>query len=144
MKNKESWRRASFTVEAAVIVPMSVIMLALLLGFDYFMHQAGWCLGSSAESALYSVQRFADSSTPEQKAQERADSRVSETPLTMGQTSETASSSTTKVTVSWEADILPSVFGSLYDMAGSVSVMRLDPVSLKQSTWVIGDTLNEE
>ena len=144
MKGNKQWSRAVFTVEAAVIIPLSVIMLALLLGYDYYTHQSVWCKGAACEAALYSMQRFQDGSEAVTKAAERIDERFSEAPLQMGSMSPDTSGGSNSVKVSWEAQILPGMFGSLYQLSGSVSAVKNDPVSLKQLQWVTGELINEE
>ena len=75
-------KRGSFTVEAAVIIPLTVLTFALLLGFAYYTHQRVWCTGAVYESLLAASQRReGDSHTPREEADEHLSARINEAPL---------------------------------------------------------------
>ena len=69
--------RASFTVEAAFIVPITVIICALLLLCCFTLHNKIWYTGAAAESALIgnSTQTEKNVSSAD-AAKKRADERI--------------------------------------------------------------------
>ena len=129
---KKGWSRAVMTVEAAVIVPMSLTIIALLIGFCYFVHQINWCKGAAYEAVLCGLQREKTSDEVTAAVQERIGSRISEAPLTTGGISSDVSSSGT-VLVSWKSSVLSEVFGDRFSFSGEASLVRLDPVKVKRT-----------
>ena len=128
---KNGWKRAVMTVEAAVIVPMSLTFIALLIGYCYFVHQVNWCKGAAYESVLCALQRERTADEAAQAVKERIDRRIAEAPLTTGGISTEVSSEGT-VLVSWESTVLSEVFGDRFKFSGKASLVRLDAVGIKQ------------
>lgn len=52
MKEKRRWRCGSFTVEAAVVVPLTVFLIAALIGLTFLAHDRMWYTGAACEAAL--------------------------------------------------------------------------------------------
>lgn len=129
------WKRAVFTVEAAVIVPLSVTMIALLIGFCYYVHQSNWCMGAALESAEKSVECGIEGKS-KTAGKNRMDTRISEVPVLTGKI-ETTALEETKVKISYEGKILEKVFGGLFGFKGEASLIRYDPVKLKRIEFLI-------
>lgn len=134
MRKKGFFKRAVFTVEAAVIVPFCVTVIALLIGFCYFTHQANWCKGAAYEAALKGVER--DLTKKQGKAKSRMDERIGEIPVNAGEI-ETEVSEGLRVKISWTGRILSDVFGDLFCFNGKVLVTNVDPVMIKQTEFLL-------
>ena len=128
-------KRAVFTVEAAVIVPLSLTMIALLIGYCYFVHQVNWCTGAACEAAQKSVERKLvgkESSAGKKKMEER----ILEIPLSVGEI-KTEAREGTRVTISFEGGIIQDYFGDLFGYDGSVSLNRYEPAKLKRLAFAL-------
>lgn len=132
----KEWKKAVFTVEAAVIVPLAVTMIAALIGFCFYIHQCNWCEGAAYESILKSVERGVPEKERKGAAERRINARVSETPVMAG-TIETDVKTGARVSVSWRGTILEEVFGTRFGYSGSASLTDFDPVTLKRAAFII-------
>ena len=130
----ERWKRGVFTVEAAVVVPLSLWMIALLIGFCFFTHQSGWCKGAAWESAIKGAERTTGEAG--EKADKRMAERLQEIPLDTGRV-ETDVASGLRLRVSWSSTVLPEVFSDRFVLGGEVSFLNLDPVRLKQAEFIV-------
>ncbi len=133
MKKGNYWKKGVFTVEAAVIVPLAVSMIALLIGYCYFTHQINWYRGAAFESAVAGLKEPANA---EARAEERILHRGSEIPIRFGE--ETADvSSGVRLSVSFEGKVLEDVFGSLFSYRGEAALTRFDPVKVKRLEFIL-------
>ena len=134
MNNRKKWNKGVFTVEAAVIVPMSVSIIALLIGYCYFAHQINWFKGAAYEAAAAGLKYQDD---PAEKAKERICERTAEMPVTVGNNT-TDVSSGIKLAVSFEGKVLDDVFGGLFGYRGEAALTRFEPVRVKMLQFVLG------
>ncbi len=130
------WARAVFTVEAAVILPLALTVIALLLGFCYYTHQLNWCRGAAVEAALKGTESGAGTKDADNAAKQRMEERIREIPLDTGKVSAEVSSGV-RIRVSWSAEVLPEVFGGRFAVSGDATVMKADPARLKRITYLL-------
>ena len=120
-------------MEAAVIVPLSVTIISLLLGFCFYTHQINWYKGAAYEAAEKGIESGGDSCAA---AQQRMDSRTEEIPMRFG--SETTEvSSGLNVSVSFRGSVLEDVFGDLFGFEGEALLLKTDPVKIKRLEFLI-------
>ena len=77
----KQWKRGSYTVEAAFLVPVAVMLTALLIVYTFYVHNKVWYTAAACEAALEGSGRLESSGlTPVQaagkKAEERAEQQV--------------------------------------------------------------------
>ena len=46
------WKKGSFTVESAFLIPMAVMLTALLIVFTFYAHNKVWYTAAAYEAAL--------------------------------------------------------------------------------------------
>ena len=51
-RGRAFWRRGSFTVEAAVAVPLAFVLVAALVLLSFAMHDRVWFFGAACEAAI--------------------------------------------------------------------------------------------
>lgn len=133
--NIKRLKRGSFTVEAAVIVPVAVMIIAALISYIYFMHERVWSKASAYEAAFYAVQRIEDNSSVEEKINERLSDRYDNRILGFSDNNSQISTSETKINIKWEYGIFEELFGDVFTVSNDVSVRVIDPVSIKRLAW---------
>ena len=137
-------KRGSFTVEAAVIIPLTVLSFALLLGFAYYTHQRVWCTGVVYESLLAASQRReGDSHTPREEADEHLSARINEAPLLAKGISGSTDGSMFRLSAKCSIRILEDFFGDLFETEVSGSVTRADPAAVKRLEWFGGKWIED-
>jgi len=120
-------------VEAAVIIPVTVIMTALLIGYCYYAHQINWFKGAAYEAAETGLK---DPEKQLEKAEIRINDRTARIPLNVGSV-KTGVSSDAKLAVSYEGKVLDNVFGSLFRYRGEAALRRFDPVKVKMLEFFV-------
>ena len=133
---EDSLKRGSFTVEAAVIVPFTVGVIALMIGYCYFVHQINWCKGAAYEAALEGIERTKTAEEAQTKAEERMDKRLSEAPVGAGDLTGEASAGSS-VEITFEGSVINDYFGDLFDYSGKATVLRVDAVNLKRLEFIV-------
>ena len=81
LRKKTAWfARGSMTVEASVIVPVTVLVTAVLIVLCFYVHNRNWYLAAAAEVCLAGNSRYDRDidaqSMAERKAEERMDAQV--------------------------------------------------------------------
>ena len=76
MKIKRICSRGSFTVEAAVVVPLAVFLIAALVGLTFFAHDRVWFTGAACEAALAANAAEDGESAAQQKIGQRTADRI--------------------------------------------------------------------
>ena len=128
-------RKAVFTVEAAVIVPSSLTMIALLIGYCYYVHQVNWCTGAAYEAAEKSVEsRLAGKNAD--AGEKRMSERIAAIPLSVGGIAAEASEGA-KVSIFFSGGVLSDYFEDLFQYEGSASLIRYEPAKLKRLAFLI-------
>ncbi len=131
-----SLKRASFTVEAAYIVPLCAIVIALLIGFNYNMHEKTRNKALAYEAALYAA---SGSETP-QIAEDRINSVIengtASDPLGVSVTDMSASVTDGNILISYGGSVLADIFGDLFSDQNTISVPVIHTVRLKRFEWV--------
>lgn len=133
---KKNWKKASFTVEAAFLVPAATIVLVLLIGYIYFVHERAWTVSAAGEACFYALQRAEGAEKPEDLLQERLQERSSEAPLGLQEAAYTIKSGSNAFQISAAQNILPEAFGDTFSLETEVSVRRFDPAAVKRLAWV--------
>lgn len=129
-------KKGSFTIEAAIIVPISLTMIAVLLGFCYLTHQMNWYKGAACESIVYSLQKNQNDDVVKKLLDEHMDKRNREIPLQMGDI-KLKTEVGTKVMVSFEGSIIPEYFNGLMKFNHDESLMIIDPVLVKRTEFIV-------
>lgn len=126
------WKKASFTVETAYIIPLMLVFISFLLGFAYFTHQQVWCRGAAYESIYYGLQRNMNG-----KADGRLKERLLEIPLEIPEISAEVAESALSLKAEIQTVILPDVFGEMFTSGQSVSAAKIDPAKIKKAEWIL-------
>lgn len=124
-------KRAVFTVEAAVIVPLCAFIIAALIGYAYFEHEGVWSKAAAYESMFYAIQNIPDSSEDE-RIQERLEKRYDESVMGFAESHTSIANEKYSVEVKWEYGILTDVFNGLFDIENSADIKKVDPVTIKR------------
>ncbi|MBR0397313.1 MAG: hypothetical protein IJI10_03495 [Eubacterium sp.] len=75
----EYLKRASMTVESAVIVPMAVVLLALLIVLTFYVHNRTWYICAACEAAVRGNMPVAEGShEAEDSARKLAQQRITD------------------------------------------------------------------
>ena len=131
-------KKGSFTVEAAYVIPLSVTILAALIGYAYFMHQRVWCTGALYESMLYASGKRAPAESMADTARSHLGERISESPLATGAISGEIEDNTFEMSGKCSFGILEDVFGSLFYSEVTEKTIKTDPVLVKRLEWLGG------
>lgn len=132
----KTWKKASFTVEAAFLVPCAAIILAILIGYIYFMHETVCAKASSYEAGYYALQRTEEKESSEERMQERIALRSAENPLGTGSTQFRISAGSGQVGAAWSGGVLPAVFGDVFRYRGEAKIRVITPVKIKRMFWL--------
>ena len=136
-------KKASFTIEAAYIIPLMLIFITSLLAFTYFTHQHIWCKGAAYESLYYGMQLHADKGTAKDKAESRLKDRIAEIPLEMSPVEAEVSSGPAVLKAKTQTCILPDVFGELFTSKMNVSAADIDAAKIKKAEWILRYVTNQ-
>ena len=137
-ERRKGWARAEVVAEAAYLIPLTVTVIVLLMGFTFFLHQRVTSLAMAGESAMYGLSRQAyPDKTAEELARERADRLITERVLDNGAMTAEASLSPLYLTVSFRLEVLPELFGSLFRTEGALRAARIKPVAAVQTKWIL-------
>lgn len=120
-----------------MLIPVTIIIFALLIGYCFYVHQINWYTGAAYESAVAGLKDPADAA---EKARERIELRSGEQPLGFG-TENTDVSSGLKLAVSFEGTVLDEVFGSLFRYRGEGALAKIDPVKAKRLEFFLERTM---
>ena len=129
-------RKASFTVEAAFIIPFSLLVILILIGFCYYEHQINWCKGAAYEAVLYGIYTGDSGGQAAQAAAIRLRERADEAPLKVAEIT-TSSSHFIGIKAAYETSVLPGTFGDIYKISGEVSLIRYEPSRKKLLEFII-------
>ena len=133
-----NWKKASFTVEAAFIVPFSLLIIVILIGFCFYEHQINWCKGAAYEAVLYGIYEGDSDDQAAQSAAERLRERSDEAPVNVGEIN-TSFSHQIGIKAAYETSVLPGVFGDIYKISNEVSLIRYEPSRKKLLEYIIKD-----
>ena len=134
----KAWRKASFTVEAAFIIPFSLLIILILIGFCYYEHQINWCKGAAYESVLYGIYEGGSGDRAAGAAAERLRERSAEAPLNVGEII-TSSSHFIGIKAAYETSVLPGTFGDIYKISGEVSLIPYEPSRKKLLEFILNN-----
>lgn len=130
------WKKASFTVEAAFLVPAATVVLVLLLGYIYFVHERSWAAAAAGEAGFYALQRTEGEETPQELLDMRLQERTGDDPLGVQAAEFTVDVEKMAFQISAVQQILPEAFGEIFSMEIEVEVKRFEPVKLKRLSWL--------
>lgn len=79
MNHTIEWKKASMTVESAVIVPMAVVLLALLIILIFYVHNRAWYTCVACETVVRgNMPEAEESHDAEESARKLAQQRISD------------------------------------------------------------------
>ncbi len=136
MKGRKRIKKASFTVEAAFIVPLSAVVLALLIVFIYFTHEKAWAVSAACEVSFYAMQRQESEQTRGEILEERLEKRKKENPLGVNVTDYKVEESKTNLKISMEECVFPKSFGKRFSSSFYLELKLFDPVKVKRTLWL--------
>lgn len=137
-------KRAVFTVEASVIVPLAAFIIAALIGYIFFMHESVWNKSAAYESGFYALQYAVNDSTAKEMALERLNERYEDRVMDLAMNNAEVSDGSSEMRIRWQYGILPEVFGDLFAVDKEVSVDRINPVKAKRFMWMAEYMLGNE
>lgn len=130
-----SLNKASFTVEAAVLVPLASTIIAILIGYTYFLMEGVCTYGAMYEAAFYSEQLSYSDNDTEKRLEERLNTRSSEMPIGGFEYAKEAGES--KISIDATGAILKNIFGELFTYNRTISIKRLKPTEIKRAQWLV-------
>lgn len=133
-ENRSRWKRGSFTVEAAFLIPVTVMLLALLLVYCFYRHNHVWYTAAAAEAALVGNGRLIDQ-TAAAAAAERAEARIRDQVMP-GSAPETEITSDTSGTGVWFRNQLFPAFSELFSFETGVKIQKVRPVNYLRILWM--------
>ncbi len=133
---KQKWKQASFTVEAALLVPIVATIIVLLMGYIYYTHEIVWAKSVAYEAEYYSVQRREKDVSAQDMMQKAVDARVTGKPLAFGKAEFEVSETDTEASVSWQGGILAKVFGDRFDFKDETAVRKITPGEARRKIWL--------
>jgi hypothetical protein len=136
MKGRKRIKKASFTVEAAFIVPLSAAVLALLIVFIYFTHEKAWAVSVACEASFYAMQRQESEETRGEILEERLEVRKKENPLGVNMTDYKVEESKKNLKISMEECVFPESFGKRFSSSFYLELKLFDPVKVKRTLWL--------
>ena len=123
-------------MEAAFIIPFSLLVILILIGFCYYEHQINWCKGAAYEAVLYGIYTGDSGGQAAQAAAIRLRERADEAPLKVGEIT-TSSSHFIGIKAAYETSVLPGTFGDIYKISGEVSLIRYEPSRKKLLEFIL-------
>ena len=141
MKFKEI-KRGVFTVEAAVIVPLTALILISLIAYIYFMHESVWSRAAAYEAGFYAVQNEENSRSAQEMARERLEERYKESVMGFSENNAEISDAGSKIQIRWRYGILRDLFGDMFTVDEEISISKVDPVTAKRFMWLADYMLN--
>ena len=136
--NIKNLKRGVFTVEASFVVPIAALVLAMLIGYAYFMHERAWSKAVSYEAAMYAAQYETDDNNIERYANERLETRYDESVTGLSQNNSEVSESDFGLNISWSYGILEKAFGDVFTFNDEISVRKIKPSKTKRLMWTAG------
>lgn len=133
---KKQWKRAVFTVEAAVIIPLTLFIIAVLIGYCYHVHQSNWCRGAAYEAVLKGTEKGHAGKENRSAADTRMKERIEQIPISVGSI-ETSVSEGVRLCASWNGTVLEDVFGSRFSFGGKAAVTAFEPVKIKRLEYLM-------
>lgn len=133
--NIKKLKQGVFTVEASFIVPIAALVLAMLMGYAYFMHERAWSKAVSYEAAMNAVQYEASDKSIKKYADERLEARYSESATGLSKNNSEVSESDYGLNISWSYGILEKAFGDVFTFKDEISVRRIRPSTTKRLMW---------
>ena len=127
-------KKASFTVEAAVLVPVAAMIVAVLIGYIYFMHNTVCAYGAAVEALFYAEQCIGEDDDRSSRLEERLGTRSLEMPIEEFSYKGDTGNRHTEAEVS--DSLLKGVFGELFSYRHSVRLEHNRPAGLKRLQWI--------
>lgn len=141
--NRRAYSRGSFTVEAAVIVPLLVFMIAALISLCFFVHDRVWYTGAACEAAL--AANMAEDAAGE--AQERVEQRLADHVIPGALPDADVSAGKNGATVAFTGRRSFGLPWELPAWEAGVHIRRIRPAGILQNWWAakrFGRVLTED
>lgn len=127
--NMKKWKKGSFTVEAAFIVPAAVLMTVLLILCIFYVHNQVWYKTAALEAALAGNSRMEGSGkspgeTALESAKKRAEQQVMPGEIPYPQVNDDGAG----IRVSYSGSMFPSFPEGLFSCTADARVERVRPV----------------
>ena len=118
----KQWKRGSYTVEAAFLVPVAVMLTALLIVYTFYVHNKVWYTAAAWECVLTGLEAKESGETTEETWQEVK----SQQPLPVGsvQTDISASGQTISVQIHGQMQPLPGIGEMGFDISAKRSALK--------------------
>ncbi len=126
--------KASFTVEAAVLVPIVSTIIAMLIGYAYFFMESICACGAMYEAAFYSEQLAYDDNDEEKRLEERLNIRSRE--MLIGSLEYETDLSENRISIDASGAVLKDIFGERFTYKRSISIKRFKPTTVKRAQWL--------
>ena len=130
-------RKASFTIEAAFIIPLMLTFIAGILAFTYFTHHLNWSKGAACESIYYALQRNNGENDRSEEAERRLQERIHENPLEVSDISAEVTEGIVNLEAETRTVVLPELFGDLFTMEQSISAAKINAPAVKKAEWLL-------
>ena len=138
MKAITKWKKGSFTVEAAFLVPAAVMITVLLIFCIFYVHNQVWYGTAALEAALAGNGRTEGSGkSAEETAKSCAVKRAEEQVMPGETPSVEARDSGTGIYVSFRGNIFPLFAGWSFYCLAEAEVERVRPVKFLRIMWMM-------
>ena len=137
MRLKE-WKKGSFTVEAAFLVPAAVMITALLMICVFYVHNQVWYETAALEAALDGNGRMEGSGrTPEETARAKALERAEQQIMPGSVPSLSVSDSGEGTYVGYSGRMFSLFSGFYFSCTAEAEVSRVRPAKYLRTVWML-------
>ncbi len=133
--NMKKLKRGVFTVEASFIVPIAALVIAMLMGYTFFMHERAWSKSVSYEAAMYAAQYETSDEGIEKYAEERLEDRYNESVTGLSKDNTEVSEGNYSLNIGWSYGIFEEAFGDVFTFKDEISIRKIKPSITKRLMW---------
>jgi hypothetical protein len=135
-QKKRIWRRGVFVVEASVIVPMAIMMIALLIIMIFYVHNRCWYRCAAYECAIVgNGAEILSESDGEHRASALAEERIRDQVMPGTAPKSGIRSSKSGTSVSFSGQTYPMFHRELRPFRAEAEVVRVNPENFLRVRW---------
>jgi hypothetical protein len=132
-----SWKKGSFTVEAAFLVPLSVMITVLLIFCIFYVHNQVWYTAAALESALAGNSRLEGSGAgTEETAEKHMKKRMEQQAMPGMPPSVTVSDTGAGLRISCEGQMFTLLPDGLFVCRTEGEAERVRPAAFLKKLWM--------
>ena len=139
----KKWRKGSYTIESVFLIPVIVVLLLLLMTYDFFVHNKNWYLAAAYEAVLAGNGRLKEiSDSAEKTAEEKAEERARQQVMPGSRPNIEVNSYPQGMRVQYSGQKFPLFSDQWFEYVIDVQAEKVRPVKYLQTFWVMGSSEN--